>query len=85
MGRQYMIAVNLYLQSTLPSETVLAADSEATPINVVSWLHMTVAYKTFRALLSWHKATHGEPSLMNDAKASAKLVPTSVDRSRRAG
>ena len=84
MGRQYMIAVNLYLQSTQPSETVLTADSEATPINVVSWLHMTIAYKTFRALLSSHKATHGEPSLEDDAKASAKLVLTSIERSREA-
>ena len=84
LGRQYMILANVYLQSTAGTEVVLTADSEATPVNVVAWLHMMIASKTFRALVSLHKAAHGEPWLCDDANATAKLVLTSIDRSRAA-
>jgi hypothetical protein len=81
LGRQYMLLANVVLQS-VGGEHVLTQESEATPINVVWWLHMTIAYKMFRALVSLHRGTHGEPELMEDATASAKLVLTSIDRSR---
>ena len=84
LGRHYMILANVFLQSTGAGDVLLTADSDATPVNVVSWLHMTIASKTFRALVSLHKATHGAAALMDDANASAKLVLTSIDRSRAA-
>ena len=79
-----MILTNVYLQSTAGTDVVLTADSEATPVNVVAWLHMMIASKTFRALVSLHKASHGEPWFCDDANATAKLVLTSIDRSRAA-
>ena len=84
LGRHYMILANAFLQSTDAADAVLTTDSEATPVNVVSWLHMTIASKTFRALVSAHKAAHGEAGLAEDANATAKLVLTSIDRSRAA-
>jgi hypothetical protein len=83
MGRQYMLLANVVMQS-VAGEPSLGEDSEATPLTIVWWLHMTIAYKTFRALVSLHKATHGTEGLMADANASAKLVLTSIDRSRAA-
>ena len=83
LGRQYMLLANVVLQS-VAGEPQLTEESEATPLNVVWWLHMTIAYKTFRALVSLQKATHGQTGLMGDANASAKLVLTAIDRSRAA-
>jgi hypothetical protein len=81
LGRQYMLLANVVLQS-VAGEQALTEDPEATPLNVVWWLHMTIAYKTFRALVSQHMAAHGELGLTSDANASAKLVLTAIDRSR---
>ena len=58
-----MLLANVVMQS-VAGEPSLTEESEATPLNVVWWLHMTIAYKTFRALVSLHKATHGAAGLM---------------------
>jgi hypothetical protein len=83
LGRQYMLLAHVVLPS-LGDDFTLTENSDATPLNVVWWLHMTIAYKTFRALVSLHRATNGEEALRDDANASAKLVLTAIDRSRAA-
>ena len=84
LGRQYMLSTNVFLQSIGAIDGQLTRDSERSPIAVLAWFHLTIASKIFRALVSQHRALHGQAALMSDAVATAKLVLTAIDESRAA-
>lgn len=58
-------------------------DRDADALTTIAWFQMLVPEKIRRALVSAHRAG-GEVALLEDTLASAKLVLTSVERSRAA-
>ena len=78
LARHYAVQSHQVLESMLENSYPEAPDS---PLAVASWLHLLIASKTYRALVSHYRATADTPEFRLDALGSAKLVLVSIDRS----
>jgi hypothetical protein len=78
LARHYAIQAGSYLHSL--QGRIAEGWPEDSPLEVVSWLHILIAAKTYRSLVSAHGAAEA-PELLFDALGSAKLVLVAIDRS----
>jgi hypothetical protein len=78
LARHYTVLAAQYFASTDPPPDGQPPPGSA--LDVVSWDHDLIAFKTYRALVS-HFASERTPDLLPDALASAKSVLVCVDRS----
>ena len=76
LARHYMFQAGSYLESLGAIEDW----PEDSQLGVVAWLHMLIAERTYRSLVSAHGAAKA-PELLADALGSAKLVLVAIDRS----
>ena len=83
LGRRYAMQANAYLQSAGFDYWELPRAPEATPLTVLGWFHLIIASKIYRALVSLRRAKN-DPTLLDDANGSAKLVLVGIERSRQA-
>ena len=78
LARHYALQAGSYLNS--PAGRLTEDWPQGSPLEVVSWFHVLIAAKTYRALVSEHGAAEA-PELLFDALGSAKLVLVAIDRS----